>query len=164
MKFITRFTKFPYVFWAFGRAIECQAQNNTISWSDKSFEFKKMSKWTFLALKYLPIILIFFLLVTKYDFGTDRIKLISYLFSILLFLAFFYLENLLRQVAVATILVASFIMGWYLGMSSMIAYVLKYAIILFCFFMFFVDLKLNAYELIQNGKIVSHFLTKEKLQ
>nr|MBP3724308.1 hypothetical protein [Campylobacter sp.] len=163
MKFLTKFTKFPYVFWSFGKTYECVKSQNEIHCNGKIYNFKPMSKALFLILKYLPVAIIFFFLLTKYDFSLERERLISYLCAILVFLAFFYLENLIRTIAVIVILALSFAIGAYLGMFSLVAFVLKYAIILFCFFMFFIDLKFNAYMLIQNGKIVSHFLTKEKL-
>lgn len=163
MKFITRFSKFPYIFWSFGKAYECQLKDDLIICNNKTYEYKKFSKLYFLTLKYLPIALIFYFIITKYDFSFEIVKIITYLLSMLIFLSFFYLENLFRFISLAILFTFSLVIGFYLESYSLIAYVIKYAIILLSIFMFFVDIKFNCYELILNKKVVSHFLIKDKI-
>lgn len=165
-----RTSKFPLIFWSFNKANECELDfKNSIANFEKlndknekiytKYSFKKLNKFAFLALKYLPIFLILFFTFNRYDFSFSKVNLISYAVALILTSAVNLLENLTRQITSIAIILFSIILGFYMKDIFLVAYVLKYFLLFSICVMIFIDSRLSAFSLInEKGKILSNFL------
>lgn len=162
----TRFTKFPYIFWAFGKEKTFSVKNGKlkIEDNDKSFEFKSLSRSKFYAIKYIIPVIIFAVIFRPYDFYfSDEYRLLSHVFSIflvtILLLSNGFARNILLVAGMAVVVGISF----YIGILSIISFAVKYVSFYYVFLMMFVDKDFNAYSVIYKGNVVSNFLIHKKL-
>ncbi|WP_044418993.1 hypothetical protein [Halarcobacter anaerophilus] len=103
----TRINKFPYFLWL-NKDVEIdinEDRSNTV-YENKESELKKVSKYEILALKHLPILVIFVLTFNLP--GIQDFLIGSLVFSLLAFIVIKYLEHLQK------VLFAFMLLGWYL--------------------------------------------------
>lgn len=161
--------KFPYVFWFFNQAYPCAIDIEQGIYKNlekkTDYKIKELNKIYFLALKYLPILILFYFSFSIYDFIPNKINLLEFLFALFLTLAVNMLENLARKIAVGAILIFTLFVGFYLDESFFVcAYVLKYFILFSALLLFVLDSKVRAFLLLKNNQVVSGFcLDKENL-
>ena len=83
----TRFSKFPYIFWAFGKEKNFDVKNGKlqIENNENTFEFQRLSKGKFYAMKYIIPLMVFAVIFRSYDFYfSDIFRLLAHIFSIFL--------------------------------------------------------------------------------
>lgn len=165
-----RTSKFPLIFWSFNKANDCELDfKNNVATFEKlndenekiyiKYSFKKLNKFAFLALKYLPIFLLLLFTFNRFDFSFSKVNLISYAIALILISAVNLLENLTRQIVSIVIILSSIILGFYMRDIYLVAYALKYFLLFSVCVMIFIDSKLSAFSLIdESGKILSNFL------
>jgi|GEM_PF-1613785 hypothetical protein len=165
-----RTSKFPLIFWSFNKANECELNFKEniatfIKFSDENekiytkYSFKKLNKFAFLTLKYLPIFLILLFAFNRYDFSFSKVNLVAYAVALILASAVNLLENLTRQITIIVIILATIFLGFHLENFFLVAYALKYFLLFSICVMIFVDSRLSAFSIInENGKILSNFL------
>ncbi|EFW5251558.1 hypothetical protein U0P67_000871 [Campylobacter upsaliensis] len=160
-----RTAKFPYVFWSFNKAYFCELDFKKQSYLNlelenaKTYNFKPFNTYAFLALKYLPLVLVLFFCFTRYDFYLNERNVIAYTLAFLVALSINFLENLLRQVVSVGILICALIIGFIINDIFLLPYVLKYFIFLSIFLLFALDLKQKCFAIYdENHKLITHFL------
>lgn len=101
MKVKTRTTKFPYFFWGFNKAYECELDFNKALYKNLEIKtqycFKPFNRYVFLFLKYLPVLLIFYLTFSIYDFFPNKMIISAYVLALFLALIINFLDNLGRK-------------------------------------------------------------------
>ena len=157
----TRFSKFPYIFWAFGKEKNFDVKNGKlkIENNENTFEFQRLSKGKFYAMKYIIPLMVFAVIFRSYDFYfSDIFRLLSHIFSILLSKGI--ARSILLIVGMALVVGICFLI---LDMPPMISFVVKYVSFYYVFLMMFVDKDYNAYSLIDEGRVVSNFVIHKKI-
>lgn len=159
---ILRTTKFPYFFWGFNKAYTCELDFTNYSYKNlekgTQYSFKLFNFYTFLALKYLPILIAFYFCFSIYDFNFNKRAIVAYVLAFILALSINFLDNLSRKVTSIAILVLSLLIGIFINDYFLIAYVLKYLLLFSVILIFYLDLHLQPFSLLENNKIISHFL------
>lgn len=162
----TRFSKFPYIFWAFGKEKNFDVKNGKlqIENNENTFEFQRLSKSKFYAMKYIVPLMVFAVIFRSYDFYfNDEFRLLSHIFSIflvtILLLSNGFARNILLIAGMAMVVAVCF----YINMLPIISFVVKYVSFYYVFLMMFVDKDYNAYSLIDEGRVVSNFVIHKKL-
>lgn len=159
---ILRTTKFPYFFWGFNKAYTCELDFTNHSYKNlekgTQYSFKPFNFYTFLALKYLPILIAFYFCFSIYDFNFNKRAIVAYVLAFILALSINFLDNLSRKVTSIAILVLSLLIGIFINDYFLIAYVLKYLLLFSVILIFYLDLHLQPFSLLENNKIISHFL------
>lgn len=103
----TRINKFPYFLWLNKDVeIDINKDRSNAVYENKESELKKVSKYEILALKHLPILVIFVLTFNLP--GIQDFLIGSLVFSLLAFVSIKYLDHLQK------ILFAFMLLGWYL--------------------------------------------------
>lgn len=176
MKLYLRVAKFPYVFWSFNKAFLCELDFKEQSYFNlerkeaKKYHFKPFNFYAFLALKYLPLLLILFICFTRYDFILNERNIIAYILAFAIVLSVNFLENILRQILSLILLASALIIGFIIGDIFLLPYTLKYFIFLSILLLFALDLRQKAFAIYdENKKVLTHFLIpkgilKEKLK
>lgn len=166
-KLTLRTAKFPYFFWGFNKAYICELDFTYHIYKnlDKQtqYAFKAFNPYLFLALKYLPILLIFYFCFSIYDFSLNQNTIIAYALAFILALSVNFLEHLARKFTSIIILMLSCGVGFFIENYFLIAYVLKYFLLICVFLIFYLDLRLKPFSLIEDKKIISHFLVSKEL-
>lgn len=168
MKINLRTTKFPYIFWSFNKAYLCEFDIQRQSYlnleleSAKKYKIKSFNLYAFLALKYCPILLIFFLCFTRYDFYANERNIIAYTLAFLIALSVNLLDNILRQIVSFTLLILALIIGFMIDDIFLLPYTLKYFIFLSIFLLFGLDLRQYCFAIYnEKGKVIAHFLVSK---
>lgn len=166
-KLVLRTAKFPYFFWSFNRAYTCELDfaNHTYKNLDKKthYVFRDFNPYVFLSLKYLPILLVFYFCFSMYDFSFNKNTIVAYALAFILTLSVNFLENLARKFTSAIILLLSFGIGFFMENYFLVAYVLKYFLLICVFLIFYLDLGFKPFSLIENNKVISHFLISKEI-
>ena len=164
---VLRTAKFPYFFWSFNRAYTCELDftNYTYKNLEKQthYVFKDFNSYAFLSLKYLPVLLVFYFCFSMYDFSFNQNTIVAYALAFILALSVNFLENLARKLTSTIILIFSFGIGFFMENYFLVAYVLKYFLLLCVFLIFYLDLGLKPFSLIENNKVISHFLLSKEM-
>ncbi|TEY00710.1 hypothetical protein [Campylobacter sp. US33a] len=170
-----RFMKFPFFFWANRKSVDCDInfKDMQISFvgSDgliKSYKIQRIKKWQFICLKYFPFFILVAIFFNKYDFGLYTSKILSYIFALIFMLPITLIDNeKIRSMFMVTVILICSAVSIYMNNLNIVSYAIKYFIFIFGFFMLFLDLKNQAFWLIENKKIVSSFvignLSNEKI-
>ena len=83
MKIPIRTTKFPYIFWSFNKAYECELDFQRKLYfnleAKTNYTFKAFNFYAFLLLKYLPFVFIFYLTFSIYDFYPSKNTISAYI-------------------------------------------------------------------------------------
>lgn len=158
-----QFSKFPFAFWFLTTKTKCEITQDNLIIKDKHYTFKSSSRTAFLAAKYAPIMILFAVLMTRYDLPTSRSTLIAYMFAILLCFAVFYAARLARIILVVSLLLLEIFVAFFTSDLSIVAFSLKYSLLFITAVTFISDLKTNAYVLMRSGKTLAHFTCKTSL-
>ena len=169
MKIFTRTTKFPYFFWSFNRAFECEINLTQKTYknieANTEYGIKDFNFYLFLFLKYAPILLIMYFCVTIYDFYFTKKTIMAYALAIMLALSVNFLEFMTRKVVSSVILILSLFAGYYIGDWVLTAYVIKYFLLISIAIIFYIDLRLRPYSLVNDkNKVVAHILLDKRLK
>lgn len=163
----TRFSKFPYIFWAFGKEKNFDVKNGKlqIENNENTFEFRRLSKGKFYAMKYIVPLMVFAVIFRSYDFYfSDIFRLLAHIFSIFLVMILLLSKGIARSilliVGMALVVGICFLI---LDMPPMISFVVKYVSFYYVFLMMFIDKDYNAYSLIDEGRVVSNFVIHKKI-
>lgn len=163
----TRFSKFPYIFWAFGKEKNFDVKNGKlqIENNENTFEFQRLIKGKFYAMKYIIPLMVFAVIFRSYDFYfSDIFRLLAHIFSIFLVMILLLSKGIARSilliVGMALVVGICFLI---LDMPPMISFVVKYVSFYYVFLMMFVDKDYNAYSLIDEGRVVSNFVIHKKI-
>lgn len=159
-------TKYPYLFWgmkqerAYVDLEKCtlksikelkEGEERTI------YKFRKFDKWKFLIVKYMPILVFFFIIFNRYDFLITGNKLLEYLVSLGFTLVIFYTRRLYTYTAFALIVLTGFF--W----IESVPFLVKYTLTFVCIFSFIFDLDRTVYSILNsNYKTVANFYIIEK--
>lgn len=163
-----RTTKFPYFFWGLNKSYKCDLDFSQGIYKNldvgTQYKFKKLNSFSFLALKYSPILFVFYFTFNRFDFTMNNLTILAYLFALILASAINLFDNLVRQVLSISIILVAVIVGFFIDEIFLVAYVLKYFLLFSVLIMIFVDSRLQAYSILNsNGKVVSNFtILKEK--
>ena len=169
MKLFIRTTKFPYLFWSFNRAFECEIDLKKESYKnlnmDTQYKIKPFNYYMFLLLKYLPLGFLLYFCFSIYDFNFNKLMITSYIFSILLLITINVFDNLTRTLLSVIILAVAGCIGIFtMNEPFIIAYVIKYFIFLSMIIFFILDLKIRPYSLLnENHRVVSHIMIPKHL-
>lgn len=167
MKLMLRTTKFPYVFWAFNRAYECELsfEKNTYTNLEMktAYTFKAFNFYLFLILKYFPIFIIFYFTFSIWDFYFSKSTISAYILALFLSCIVNILEHTARKIGVGILIVLTLFLSYFIQDVFLIAYVFKYFILFSVGIILYLDLHLRVYCLLQNNKVVSHFLVPKAL-
>lgn len=164
-----RYTKFPYIFWSSTKPFETEISFEEKILNIKNTEngkyienctFKRMNIVWFLVLKYLPLIVFLAIAITKYDFMLEKTKLLSYCFALALLIPVL-LENIARKISLIFIFLALLGVSFSIDDFSLVAFSLKYFILLFCVITIFIELKYLPFSVIKEDKVIAHFLIKK---
>lgn len=98
-----------------------------------------------------------------YDFSFNQNTIVAYALAFILVLSVNFLENLARKLTSTIILILSFGIGFFMENYFLVAYVLKYFLLLCVFLIFYLDLGLKPFSLIENNKVISHFLLSKEM-
>lgn len=162
MKITTRTTKFPYFFWGFNRAYECELDFNKGIYRNLEVKteycFKPFNYYIFLFLKFSPIILIFYATFSIYDFFPNKMTISAYTLALFLGLVVNFLDNLARKIGIAFLVILTLFLSFMIKDYFLIAYVFKYFILLSVCIIFYLDLKLTPFSILKENRVVSHFL------
>lgn len=162
MKITTRTTKFPYFFWGFNRAYECELDFNKGLYRNLEVKteycFKPFNYYTFLLLKYSPILLLFYLTFSIYDFFPNKMTISAYILALFLGLVINFLDNLARKIGVVFLVFLTLFLSFMIENYFLIAYVFKYFIFLSVWIIFYLDLKFVPFSILENNKVICHFL------
>ncbi len=93
----TRINKFPYFLWL-NKNIDIEIKENIAIYNDNETELEKVSTYEILALKHLPVFLIFFLTFTLPE--PKNILFGCLLFGVLAFTIFKYIQHLFKVIVV----------------------------------------------------------------
>lgn len=160
-----RTTKFPYFFWSFNKAYKCQLDFLKGNYENLEkathYKFKIFNRYAFLAIKYLPIIAILYLCFSIYDFIPTKPLIVAYILALFLTITINLLDNLSRKLGVLGIMLLAIVAGYVLGNYFLVAYVIKYFLLLSLLLMFYLDYGLVPYAIMKDEKIVAHFLIRE---
>lgn len=158
-----RFSKFPFVFFSFGKAVECEVDttNKTIKTKSNIYKYKEFNKFLFLFIKYFPVCLIFYFLFSAGDFIFTLNKFLSYLLSAILLCLVLFFTEVLRFISISFFFVISLCISIYTKDYLLIAFILKYFVFFSVLLCFSLDLRYKAFSLISGDKIVSHFLSRK---
>lgn len=163
MKF--KFAKWRFVFYFYGEEKECEVKNNNILIKDNvEYTFKQTNKFVYLFLKFAPIFFILTFVINDYDLSLDKNKIVEYLSAIFIFVGFVFFDDFQRKIYLIASFILITILGFYLHHFNLIAYTIKYSIILLILFWFGISFYNKCYFLYKDGKIVSHFLTTKDLK
>lgn len=162
-----RTTKFPYFFWSFNQAYECElnCSNNTYKNIERSTSYymRPFNPYVFLILKYFPVLFVFYFSFSIYDLPLSKKVVVAYSLAFLLVLGINTLDNLMRMMASLMILLSTLILGFYIEDYFLVAYVLKYFLLLSLLLLFCLDCRLSPYSLLnENKKVVSHVLVPKR--
>ncbi|HEF8412114.1 TPA: hypothetical protein SGZ87_001651 [Campylobacter jejuni] len=161
-------TKYPYIFWSFNTGKKCEVDFNNLTYKnlelDNHFKIKKMNFYCFLILKYLPILVIFGISFNIYDFYFSKRTIFAYVLAFLLIISVNFLDNLLRMIAIFSILFFGVFASFYTNDYFIIAYALKYFILLSVLLFLYLDTKFEVFSIVKdNEKIISHFLIRKEI-
>lgn len=160
-----RTTKFPYFFWSFNKAYKCKLDfvkgNYENLEKDTHYKFKIFNRYAFLAIKYLPIVVVLYMCFSIYDFIPTKPLIVAYILALFLTIAINLLDNLSRKLGALGIMVLAVGAGYLLGDYFLVAYVIKYFLFLSLLLMFYLDYGLVPYSIIKDDKVVAHFLMRE---
>ncbi|WP_086236299.1 MULTISPECIES: hypothetical protein [Campylobacter] len=162
MKF--KFAKWRFIFYFYGDEKECEVKDNIIIKDNVEYTFKKTNKAIYLFLKFAPIFALLALVINSYDLSLDRNKIIEYLSAIFVFVGFVFFDDFKRKVYIISLFALIVVLGFYLHHFNLIAYTIKYTIILLIMFWFGISFYNKCYFIYKDGKIVSHFLTTKDLK
>lgn len=162
-----RTTKFPLFFWGFNRSYECSLDFEQNIYknleANTEYKFKKLNNFLFLILKYLPIFFVFLFTFNRFDFFLTKLTMVAYIFAIILASAINLFENMLRQFLSIVIIVVSAVTGFFIGEIFLVAYTLKYFLLLSVLIMVFLDMRLDSYSIVDDkGKILSNFIIPKR--
>lgn len=168
MKVEIKTLKFPYMFWFFNRSYLCEVDFKAKTYSniecDTKYTIRPLNSYAFLALKYLPLLFVFYFGFSADDFSFNKRIVISYVLAFCLLLNINFLENLARKIGIFAVLCVSIFAGFTLDSVFLIcALSLKYFILLSTFLLAFIDSKCACFELMKDNKVVSHFLVNKNL-
>ncbi|CAD7289539.1 hypothetical protein LMG7974_01616 [Campylobacter majalis] len=157
-----RTTKFPYFFWGFNRAYECDLDFEEHIYKNlevkTEYRFKKINSLLYLIIKYLPIFFIFYFTFNKFDFSFSKTTILSHILAFILVSIVNLLDGLFRQIVSILAIFSSIFFGFYIDEIFLVAYVLKYFLFFSVFIMIFLDTRLQAYSILNdNGKVLSNF-------
>ena len=166
--FSIRTSKFPYFFWSFNKAYECELDFYKKIYKNlerhTQYDFCLFNFATFLILKYMPIFCVFVFCFNVYDFKLNINSLMSYILAIMLLFGVNFLENLTRKITIYVVLFLSLIIGYLIQDFFIIAYALKYFLLAQVILLVYIDVKtVQVFSILQNGKTISHFLLDKKL-
>ena len=169
MKILTRTTKFPYFFWSFNRAYESEIDFTHHTYKNlevkTEYGIKSFNFYLFLLLKYVPILLILFFCITIYDFHLTKKTIMAYALAIMLALSVNFLEHMTRKVVSSAILILSIVAGYFTNDWFLIAYTIKYFLLISIGIILYLDLRLRPYSLIdENNKVVAHILLDKRIK
>ena len=161
-----RTTKFPYFFWGFNKAYECELDFEAKTYKNlevnTSYSFEPLNVYVFLLLKYFPLLFIFYFTFSIWDFAFSKFTLSAYLLAFFLAYVVNCLENLARKAGVAVLIVITLGLSYLIKDYFLLAYVFKYFLLLSVFIIFFLDLKLQPFCLLSGRKVVSCFCLDKK--
>ena len=165
-KLSIRTTKFPYFFWGFNRAYQCELDFKTRIYknlkTNTSYTFEPLNVYIFLLLKYFPILIIFYFTFSIWDFAFNKFTLSAYILALFLVYAVNFLENLARKVGVGILIIITLALSFLLKDYFLLAYVFKYFLLLSVCIIFYLDLRLRPFCLLRGSRVVSGFcLDKE---
>lgn len=162
MKLNIRTTKFPYFFWGFNKAYLCELDFKKNLYynleANTEYEFKSFNSYIFLFLKFFPLIIVFYLTFSVYDFYPHKNTITAYILALFLSLVINLLENLARKIGIIFLIAFALLLSFLIKDFFLVAYVLKYFILFSVFIIFYLDTKEQAFSIIKNNKVVSHFL------
>lgn len=160
-------TRFPYFFYMpISETAELDLNKKTIKKTEfdennevlevREYKIEPMNNAVFLAIKYLPILIILFFVYTKYDFTLSKEKVIQYAmaFGVAFFVSAF---SKFIYVILGVALVASGIF-----FIDDIAYILKYFFTFLLILSFVLELDSQVFKVYRNDKLVGQILLKKE--
>lgn len=160
-------TRFPYFFHLpITETAELDLKNKTIKKTEfkddgevlevRDYKIEPMSNVIFLAIKYLPILLILFFIYTKYDFTLSKDKILQYAiaFGVAFFVSVFS-KFIYVTLGVALIVSSIFFI-------DDIAYILKYFFTFLLILSFVLELDSQVFKVYRNDKLVGQILIKKE--
>lgn len=161
------FSSFPYLFWFMRQ----NKQNVSIDLSNmelknaegKIYQLKKFNKAYFLAIKFLPVILLFGLVFNKYDFVFTQAKFFQYTAGLILATLAFYGKKTLSYIVFFLFLVSGFFFldNVVFAMNYFflsVPFAMKYFFLFVIFYSFVFDLNKTVYSVKNNNITVSHII------
>ena len=100
----------------------------------------------------------FYLTFSIYDFYPHKNTITAYILALFLSLVINLLENLARKIGIIFLIAFALLLSFLIKDFFLVAYVLKYFILFSVFIIFYLDTKEQAFSIIKNNKVVSHFL------
>lgn len=156
-----RTTKFPYFFWGFNRAYQCELDFKKRIYknleTNTSYAFEPLNVYIFLFLKYFPLLILFYFTFSIWDFAFNKFTLSAYILALFLVYAVNFLENLARKVGVGILIIITLALSFLLKDYFLLAYVFKYFLLLSVCIIFYLDLRLKPFCLLKGSRIVSGF-------
>lgn len=150
------FSSFPYLFWFMRQnkqKVSIDLSNMELKNAEgKIYQLKKFNKAYFLAIKFLPVILLFGLVFNKYDFVFTQAKFFQYTAGLILATLAFYGKKTLSYIAFFLFLVSGFFF------LDSVAFAMKYFFLFVIFYSFVFDLNKTVYSVKNNNITVSHII------
>lgn len=167
MKVVLRTTKFPFFFWGFNRGYECELDFKNMHYenleSKTNYAFEKFNFYGFLALKYLPILFIFYCTFSRFDFYPSRMNIAAYVLALFLAVIVNLLEQIARKIGVVLLVIFTAILSYFIGEIFLLAYTFKYFLLFSVCIIFYIDLRFMPFSLLKGEKVVANFLLDKEL-
>lgn len=161
-----RTTKFPYFFWGFNKAYQCELDFKTRIYknleTNTSYAFEPLNVYIFLLLKYFPLLIIFYFTFSIWDFAFNKFTLSAYILALFLVCVVNFLENLARKVGVVILVAITLGLSFLIKDYFLLAYVFKYFLLLSVCVIFYLDLRLKPFCLLKESRVVSGFCLDKK--
>ena len=156
-----RTTKFPYFFWGFNKAYQCELDFKTRIYknleTNTSYAFEPLNVYIFLLLKYFPLLILFYFTFSIWDFAFNKFTLSAYILALFLVYAVNFLENLARKAGIGILIIITLALSFLLKDYFLLAYVFKYFLLLSVCIIFYLDLRLKPFCLLNGSRVVSGF-------